>query len=108
LSRNGAGAEEIEKDPAKFGYSSAMTEAAKVRCPQLIINGRNDDNSPVPVIDRPSAKAIRGQNPEVTAPHGGHLLVSGESASFRPGLASVFSLPGGLPGRGAGAPAAGS
>lgn len=46
----GAKAEEIAKDPAKFGYSSAMTETAGVRCPILIINGRNDDNSPPSVI----------------------------------------------------------
>jgi len=47
----GATAEEIEKDPAKYGYSSALTEIAQVRCPILIINGRNDDNSPVSIID---------------------------------------------------------
>ena len=47
----GASAEEIEKDPAKYGYHTAMTDAADVRCPVLIVNARNDDNSPIPVID---------------------------------------------------------
>jgi len=32
----GAKAEEIEKDPAKYGYSSALTEIEQVRCPILI------------------------------------------------------------------------
>lgn len=49
--KHGAKAEEIEKDPAKFGYTSALTEVAGVRCPILIVNGRNDDNSPVSVIN---------------------------------------------------------
>jgi endo-1,4-beta-xylanase len=47
----GASAEEIEKDPARYGYHTAMTDAADVRCPVLIVNARNDDNSPIPVID---------------------------------------------------------
>lgn len=52
----GAKMEDVEKDPAKFGYSSAMTEAAQVRCPILVVNGRNDDNSPIPVIEAYAAK----------------------------------------------------
>ena len=47
----GATAEEIEKDPAKYGYHTAMTDVAQVRCPILIINGRNDDNSPPSIIE---------------------------------------------------------
>jgi dipeptidyl aminopeptidase/acylaminoacyl peptidase len=47
----GASAEEIEKDAARYGYSSAFTEAAQARCPILIVNGRNDDNSPPSVIE---------------------------------------------------------
>ena len=47
----GGSAEEIEKDPAKYGYHTAMTDVADVRCPVLIVNARNDDNSPIPVID---------------------------------------------------------
>jgi dipeptidyl aminopeptidase/acylaminoacyl peptidase len=54
--KHGASAEEIEKDPAKYKYSSAMTEAAEVRCPILIINARNDDNSPASTIDALVAK----------------------------------------------------
>jgi endo-1,4-beta-xylanase len=73
--RHGARAEVIEKDPAKFGYSSALTEAAKVRCPLLIVNGRNDDNSPVSVIDA-YVKRLRGAGKQVetylpkNGPHG--------------------------------------
>jgi enterochelin esterase-like enzyme/acetyl esterase/lipase len=71
----GAKAEEIEKDPAKYGYSSAMTEVAEVRCPILIINGRNDDNSPVSIIDayvkklRAAGKQVETYLPE-NGPHG--------------------------------------
>ena len=49
--RHGAKAEEIEKDPARYGYSSAMTEIDKVRCPLLILNARDDDNSPVSIME---------------------------------------------------------
>lgn len=47
----GATAEEIDKDPKKYGYSSPLTEVAGVRCPILIINGRDDDNSPVSIVE---------------------------------------------------------
>jgi dipeptidyl aminopeptidase/acylaminoacyl peptidase len=72
---HGAPAEEIEKDPAKYGYSSAITEAADARCPILIINGRNDDNSPTSVIDtyvarlRVAGKQVQTYLPE-NGPHG--------------------------------------
>lgn len=46
----GAPMEKIAADPAKYGYSSGITEAARVRCPILIENGRDDDNSPPSVI----------------------------------------------------------
>jgi endo-1,4-beta-xylanase len=70
----GATAEEIEKDPAKYGYHTALTDAAGVRCPVLIINARNDDNSPIPVIDayvkklRAAGKTVETYLPET----GGH------------------------------------
>src|SRR5260370_3223411 len=48
----GATLEEVEKDPAKYGYSSAISEIAQVRCPILIIDGQDDDNPPPSVIDR--------------------------------------------------------
>jgi len=70
----GASAEEIEKDPAKYGYHTAMTDAADVRCPVLIVNARNDDNSPIPVIDayvkklRAAGKPVETYLPAV----GGH------------------------------------
>jgi acetyl esterase/lipase len=71
----GAKAEEIEKDTAKFGYSSALTEVAQVRSPILIINGRNDDNSPVSIIDlyvaklRAAGKQVETYLPD-NGPHG--------------------------------------
>jgi dienelactone hydrolase len=49
--QRGATAEEIETDPPRFGYSSALTEAAQARCTVLIISGRNDPASPVSVVD---------------------------------------------------------
>jgi endo-1,4-beta-xylanase len=71
----GAPAEEIEKNPAKYGYRTAMTDVAQVRCPVLIINGRNDDNSPIPVIDayvnklRAAGKRVEAYLPD-NGPHG--------------------------------------
>ncbi len=49
--KHGAKAEEIEKDPSRYGYSSAMTEIDKVRCPLLLLNARDDDNSPVSIME---------------------------------------------------------
>ncbi len=70
----GAKAEEIEKDPGRFHYSSALTEIAQVRAPILIVNGRDDDNSPVSIIDiyvnklRAAGKQVDTYLPE----HGHH------------------------------------
>lgn len=71
----GAKAEELAKDPAKYGFSSAVTEAAGVRCPILIVNGRNDDNSPVSVINtyvqrlQAAGKQVETYMPD-NGPHG--------------------------------------
>jgi enterochelin esterase-like enzyme/dienelactone hydrolase len=46
----GAPLEEVAKDPAKYGYASAVTEVAGVKCPVLFINGKNDDNSLYSVV----------------------------------------------------------
>jgi dipeptidyl aminopeptidase/acylaminoacyl peptidase len=70
----GAPMEEIEKDPAKYGYTSGITEAAGVRCPLLIENASDDDNSPPSVIAA-YVKALRaaGKQVETYEPdHGGH------------------------------------
>jgi len=73
--KHGAKAEEIDRDAAKFRYSSALTEVTQVRCPILIINGRNDDNSPVSIIDvyvkklRAAGKQVETYLPE-NGPHG--------------------------------------
>jgi dipeptidyl aminopeptidase/acylaminoacyl peptidase len=40
---------EVVRDPAKYGYQSAILEAAKVRFPVMIINGRNDTSAPIAV-----------------------------------------------------------
>jgi dipeptidyl aminopeptidase/acylaminoacyl peptidase len=42
---------DIEKEPEKYNYSSPLTEIGKVRCPILMISGKNDDNAPMPVMD---------------------------------------------------------
>ena len=71
----GATAEEIEADPAKYGYSSPLTEVKDVRCPILIVNGRDDDNSPVSIIDiymkklRTAGKQVDAYLPD-HGPHG--------------------------------------
>jgi hypothetical protein len=49
--KHGAKAEEIERNPRKHGYTSALTETDKVRCPLLILNARDDDNSPVSIME---------------------------------------------------------
>jgi dipeptidyl aminopeptidase/acylaminoacyl peptidase len=70
----GAPMEEIAQDPARYGYSSGITEAARVRCPLLIENGRDDDNSPPSVIEA-YVKALRaaGKQVETYQPdHGPH------------------------------------
>jgi dipeptidyl aminopeptidase/acylaminoacyl peptidase len=71
----GAPAEEIEKNEAEFGYTSGITEASQVRCPMLIMNGRNDDNSPTSMIDayvarlRAAGKQVETYQPG-NGPHG--------------------------------------
>ncbi len=76
--KHGATAEEIAKDPRKYGYSSGITEAAQVRCPILIVNGMNDDNSPPSIIDtyikalRAAGKQVETYMPE-NGPHGFYL-----------------------------------
>jgi dipeptidyl aminopeptidase/acylaminoacyl peptidase len=65
----------VAKNPERYGYTSAITEAAKVRMPILIINGRNDPASPIPVIDV-YVKKLRAAGVEVetylpdNGPHG--------------------------------------
>jgi dienelactone hydrolase len=50
--KHGARAEEIDKDPDKYGYSSALREIDQVRWPLLILNARDDDNAPVSIVER--------------------------------------------------------
>ena len=71
----GAPLEEVAKHPEAYGYDSPMMEAAKVRCPVMIINGRNDTSSPPTVMDvwaqklRAAGKEVETYMPE-HAPHG--------------------------------------
>jgi dienelactone hydrolase len=73
--QRGATAEEIEKDPARYGYTSALTEAAQARCPVFVISGRNDPSSPRSVVDvyvsrlRAAGKRVDRYLPD-NGPHG--------------------------------------
>jgi acetyl esterase/lipase len=52
----GGKAEEMAENPTKYGYHTALMEVDKVRFPLLILNGRNDPASPIPVADAYVAK----------------------------------------------------
>jgi acetyl esterase/lipase len=73
--QRGATAEEIEKDPARYGYSSALTEASQARCPVFLISGRNDPSPPRSVVDvyisrlRAAGKHVDAYLPD-NGPHG--------------------------------------
>jgi dipeptidyl aminopeptidase/acylaminoacyl peptidase len=73
--RAGTNIEEIAKDPAKYHYSSPVTDAAKVRFPLLLISGRNDVSSPIPPLEayakklRESGKTVETYFPD-NGPHG--------------------------------------
>lgn len=66
---------DIERDPAAYQYSSPLTEIAKVRCPILMISGRNDNNAPLPVMEayvnnlRAAGKQAETYHPD-NGPHG--------------------------------------
>ena len=73
--RYGAPMAAIAKNPEAFGYESPLTEASKVRCAVMIVNGRNDTSSPVSVMEayaeklRANGKQVEMYLPE-NAPHG--------------------------------------
>jgi len=73
--RTSATIAQIEKEPDKYGYCSALTEAPKVRFPLLIISGRNDSSSPLAVVEayarklRESGKEVETYLPD-NGPHG--------------------------------------
>jgi dipeptidyl aminopeptidase/acylaminoacyl peptidase len=72
----GAPMEEVAKNPAKYGFTSGITEAAQVRCPLLIENAKDDDNSPPAVIEA-YLKALRAAGKQVDTyqpDHGGHSV----------------------------------
>ncbi len=65
----------IERERGKYGYSSPLMEAARVRCPILMISGRNDDNAPHPVMEaymarvKAAGKRTESYHPD-NGPHG--------------------------------------
>jgi len=73
--RAGTNIAEIARDPARYNYHSPLTESAKVRFPLLLISGRNDVSSPIPVLEayekklRESGKEVETYFPE-NGPHG--------------------------------------
>jgi endo-1,4-beta-xylanase len=90
----GAPMEEIARDPGKYGYSSSITEAAQVRCPILIENARDDDNSPPSVIEA-WVKALRAAGKQVATyepDHGGHGFYFADTPEAKQGarLAVAF------------------
>jgi dipeptidyl aminopeptidase/acylaminoacyl peptidase len=66
---------EIEKHPDAYQYSSPFTEVANVRCPILLISGRNDFSAPLAVMDayvdklRAAGKETETYHPD-NGPHG--------------------------------------
>ena len=66
---------EIEKSPGTYQYSSLLTEASKVRCPVLLVSGKDDNNAPLAVMDmyveklRGVGKAAETYHPD-HGPHG--------------------------------------
>jgi len=73
--RSGVKMADVEKDPNAYHYSSPLTEFAKVRCPILLISGRNDNNAPLPVMEayenklRAAGKQAESHHPD-NGPHG--------------------------------------
>ncbi len=73
--RSGVKMAEIEKRPEAYEYSSPFTEVANVRCPILLISGRNDMNAPLAVMDAYVDKLRAARNEAETyhpdnGPHG--------------------------------------
>jgi dipeptidyl aminopeptidase/acylaminoacyl peptidase len=65
----------VAKHPVEYGYDSPFMEVSKLRCPVMIINGRNDTSSPISVMEA-YAEKLRSNGKEVelytpdNAPHG--------------------------------------
>jgi dipeptidyl aminopeptidase/acylaminoacyl peptidase len=66
---------DVAKAPAAVHYSSLLTEAASVRCPILLISGKNDPNAPLAAMDRyvekvsAAGKIVQTYHPD-NGPHG--------------------------------------
>jgi acetyl esterase/lipase len=66
--RAGAKMSEIKQDPAKYQYSSLLTEIPQAKCPVLMVSGRNDNNAPLPVMEA-YERAMRAARHEAEAYH---------------------------------------
>jgi len=70
--RTGVKMADIRKNPGLYHYSSLFTEAAQVRCPLLLISGRNDPNAPLPAMEAYVKKLqAEGKATEVFHPDNG-------------------------------------
>jgi len=68
----GAPVSKIAEDPAAFDHHSAFTEVEKVRCPLLLISGRNDTSSPPSVMETYAEKLKEaGKHVELYLPDNG-------------------------------------
>ncbi len=73
--RSGVKMAEIEKHPEAYQYSSPFTDVANMRCPILLISGRNDLNAPLAVMEtyvdklRAAGKEVEAYHPD-NGPHG--------------------------------------
>jgi len=73
--RTGVKLTEVEQKTESHNYTSLLTEVPKIRCPILLISGRNDDNAPLPVMDlfveklRAVGKEAETYHPD-NGPHG--------------------------------------
>lgn len=66
--RSGVKMAEIEKHPETYHYSSLLTEVTNVKCPILMISGKNDPNAPLPLMDA-YLGALRAAGKEVAPPY---------------------------------------
>jgi acetyl esterase/lipase len=80
LQRTNVEMADVEKDPAAHHYSSLLTEVPTVRCPVLMVSGRNDPNAPLPVMEayetamRSAGKSIESYHPD-NGPHGFYVAL---------------------------------
>jgi dipeptidyl aminopeptidase/acylaminoacyl peptidase len=85
----GAPLAQVVRDPAKYGYESALLEAAQVRFPVMIINGRNDTSAPIAVSEayvsrlKSAGKGVETYFPD-NGPHGFYFGFQDNRGSGKP------------------------